>query len=73
MDSPKGQLQTAGLHMLEADPSIEKTPSSIRDAKEVVAMLKSGKAAGVCNISAEQLKAWGEATYYVLQIAERCG
>ena len=47
--------------MLDADPLIDKTAPSIH-VKEAVAKLRGGKAAGICNISAELLKAGGEAT-----------
>ena len=43
MDPPSGQLQTAELQ-------------TIGDVKEAVAKLRGGKAAGICNISAELLK-----------------
>ena len=61
MDPPSGQLQTARLQTLDADPPIDETVPSIGDVKEAVAKLRGGKAAGVCNISAELLKAEGEA------------
>ena len=57
VDPPSGQLQTAGLQTLDAEPPINETAPSIDDGKEAVAMLRSGKAAGICNISAELLKA----------------
>ena len=57
MDPPSGQLQTDGLQTLDADPPIDGTG----DVKEAVAKLRDGKAAGICNISAELLKAGGEA------------
>ena len=62
MDPPSGQLRTAGLQTLDADPPIDETASSIGDVKEAVAKLRVGKAAaGICNISAELLKGGGEA------------
>ena len=60
VDSPNGQLQTAGLQTLDADPPIDETAPSIDDMKVSVAKLSGGKAAGICNISAELLKAGGE-------------
>ena len=36
MDPPSGQLQTAGVQTLDADPPIDETASSIGDPKEVV-------------------------------------
>ena len=61
MDLPSRQLQTAGLQTLDADPPIEETAPSIGDVKNAVAKLRGGKAAGISNISAELLKAGGEA------------
>ena len=61
VDPPSRQLQTAGLQMLNADPPIDETAPSIGDVKKAVAKLRSGKAAGICNISAELPKAGGEA------------
>ena len=46
---------------MDVDPPIEETAPSFDDVKEAVAKLMSGKVAGVCNISAELLKAGGEA------------
>ena len=43
--------------MLDADPPTDETAPSIYHVKEAVAKLRCGKAAGVCNISAELLKA----------------
>ena len=54
---PIGHLQTAGLQTLDADPPIDETAPSIDDVKEAVARLRGGKAAGICNISAELLNA----------------
>ena len=51
-DFPSRQLQTAGLQTLDADPPIDETAPSI----EAVAKLRGGKAAGICNISAELLR-----------------
>ena len=63
VDPPSGQLQSAGLQTLDVDPPIDETAPSIGDVKEAVAAkLRGGKAAaGICNISAELLKAGGEA------------
>ena len=61
MDPPRRQLQTAGLQTLDADPPIGETAPSIGDVKQAVAKLSGEKAAGICNISAELLKAGGEA------------
>ena len=61
MDPPIGQLQTVGLQTLDADPPIDETTPSIGNAKDAVAKLRGGKVADICNISAELLKAGGEA------------
>ena len=61
VEPPGGQLQTAGLQTLDADPPIDETAPSIDDVKEAVAKLRDGKAAGICNMRAELLKAGGEA------------
>ena len=46
---------------LDADPPIDETAPSIGDVKEAVAKLRGGKAADICKISAELLKAGVEA------------
>ncbi|XP_045101313.1 uncharacterized protein LOC123498214 [Portunus trituberculatus] len=62
VDPPSGQLRTAGLQMLDPDLLIDETTPYINDVKEAVAKLRDGKTYyGICNISAELLKAWGEA------------
>ena len=66
MDPPSGQLQTAGLQRLDADPPFDETAPSIGDVKEAVAKLRGGKAAGICNISVELLKAGGDAMIHGL-------
>ena len=60
MDPPSRQLQTAGLQTLDADPPNDETALSIGDVKEAVAKLRGGKAAGICNINVELLKAGDE-------------
>ena len=60
-DPPSGQLPVAGLQMAEANPPIDEAPPSLDEVREAVARLRGGKAPGVCNISAELLKAGGEA------------
>ena len=60
VDPLRRQLDTAGLQTLDADPPIDETAPSIGDVKEAVAKLRGGKAAGICSISAELLKAGGE-------------
>ena len=59
MDPPSGQHHTAGLQTLDADPPINEIVPSIVDVKEAAAKLRGGKAAGICNIKAELLKAGG--------------
>ncbi|KAG0713853.1 hypothetical protein GWK47_015271 [Chionoecetes opilio] len=60
VDPPTEQLHTTGLQAVDADPPIDETAPSLDEVREaVVAKLKGGKAAGVCNISAELLKAGG--------------
>ena len=61
VDPTSGQLRTAGMQTLAADSPIDETAPSIEAVKEAVAKLKGGKAAGICNISAELFKAGGEA------------
>lgn len=47
--------------MLDADLPIDKTAPSINNVQEAVAKLSGGKAAVICNINAELLKARGGA------------
>ena len=61
VDPPSGQLKTAELQTLDADPPIDETAPSIGDVIEAAAKLRGEKAAGICNISAKLLKAEGEA------------
>ncbi|KAG0727408.1 Craniofacial development protein 2 [Chionoecetes opilio] len=61
VDPPTEQLHTTGLQAVDADPPIDETAPSLDEVREAVAKLRGGKAAGVCNISAELLKAGGEA------------
>ncbi|KAG0729173.1 Transposon TX1 uncharacterized protein [Chionoecetes opilio] len=49
------------IKAVDADPPIDETAPSLDEVREAVAKLRGGKAAGVCNISAELLKARGEA------------
>ena len=60
VNPPSGQLQATGLQIMDAHPSINEAAPSIDKVKEAVAKLRGGKAAGLCNISAELLKAVGE-------------
>ncbi|KAG0728620.1 Monocarboxylate transporter 9 [Chionoecetes opilio] len=62
VDPPTEQLHTTGLQAVDADPPpIDETAPSLDEVREAVAKLKGGKAAGVCNISAELLRDGGEA------------
>ncbi|KAG0714238.1 hypothetical protein GWK47_001654 [Chionoecetes opilio] len=60
VDPPTEQLHTTGLQAVDADPPIDETAPSLDEVREAVAKLRGGKAAGVCNISAELLKAGGK-------------
>ncbi|KAG0715742.1 Cyclin-dependent kinase 8 [Chionoecetes opilio] len=57
VDPPIEQLHTTGLRAMDADPPIDETAPFLDEVREAVAKLRGGKAAGVCNISAELLKA----------------
>ncbi len=59
-EPPSQQLSFAGVQMLTADPPVDETPPSLAEVREAVNKLKCGKAAGICNVSAEMLKAGGE-------------
>ena len=61
VNPPNGQLHNTGLQVVETDPPINEAAPSHDEVKEVVARLRDGKAADICNISAELLKAEGEA------------
>ena len=65
-EPPSRQLSLAGVQMAAADPPVVETPPSLTEVREAVSKLKCGKAAGVCNISAEMLKAGGEAMIHGL-------
>ena len=54
------------LQVVDADQPINKAAPSIDEVKEVVGKLRGGKAAGLCNFSAELLKAGGEAMIHGL-------
>ncbi len=45
------------MEIAAANPPVDETPSSRPEVREAVNKLKGGKAAGVCNISPEMLKA----------------
>merc|ERR1712035_263168 len=66
VDPPSRQLLTTGLETLEVDPPMNETPPSLDEVREAVAKLRGGKAPGICTISAELLKAGGEAMIHGL-------
>ena len=73
MDLPSGQLQTAGLQTLHADPPIDETTPSIGYVKEAVANVRSGKAAGISSISVQLLKACMAFRYHFSSLEEGVG
>ena len=58
---PAERLRGDGVQTLDADPPINEATPSLDEVKEAVDRLRGGKAPGVCNVSAELLKAGGEA------------
>lgn len=56
-----GQLPATGLQMADVDPPTDKSPSSLDEVREAMPRLSGGKAACICNISAELLKSGDEA------------
>ncbi len=52
--------------MADADPPIDENPPYPDEVRETIAKLRGGKAPGICNISAEMLKAGGEAMIHGL-------
>ena len=60
------RLQTTGIQVMVADSLINEAAPSIDEVKEAVTQLTGGKAAGICIISAELLKAGGEAMIHGL-------
>lgn len=59
LNPPSGQLPTAGMYLSNGELSTHESPHTLDEAKEAAARLR-GKAAGICNIIAELLKAGGE-------------
>lgn len=57
---PSDELPAAGLQMADVDPTIDESPSSLDDIREVVSKLNGGNATVIYSISAELLKARGE-------------
>ena len=60
-EPPSGELPSAGIQPLVAVPPLDEAVPSLDEVKKAVARLKSGRAAGVCDIPAELVKAGGEA------------
>ena len=56
VNPPSGWLQTIVLQVMDADPPINETATSLDEVKEAVARLRGGKAAGICSISVKLLK-----------------
>ena len=59
VNPPSEQLQTTGLQVAGDDLPINEAAPSIDEVKESVAKLMGGKAAGICNISAQSWKGKG--------------
>ena len=57
---PARAIDTSELTPLTADPPIDTQPPDLIEVRAAVSRLKSGRAAGVCNIPAELLKAGGD-------------
>ena len=53
VNPPRGRLQSTGSQVMDADPPINQAVPSIDEVKEAVARWRGGKAAAICNISAE--------------------
>ena len=60
------RLPSADVRPLVANPLISEAPPSLSEVREAVGRLKCGKAPGICGISAELLKAGGEAMIHGL-------
>ena len=65
VDPPSEKLQTVGLQTLDTDPSIGETALLFMMSKRL-AKLRDGKAANICNISTELVKAGSGAMVRVL-------
>ncbi len=59
-EPPSRRLSLACEEIPAADLKVDEIPPFLAEVREAVNKLKGGKAAGVCNISAEMLKAVGE-------------
>uniref|UniRef100_A0A8C4S006 Reverse transcriptase domain-containing protein n=1 Tax=Erpetoichthys calabaricus TaxID=27687 RepID=A0A8C4S006_ERPCA len=66
-NSPARMLHVSGSTVLEADPSISCESLSLTEIALVVNQLRAGKAAGICRIRGELLRAGGKAVLLALQ------
>ncbi|XP_076054469.1 uncharacterized protein LOC143033154 [Oratosquilla oratoria] len=64
-DPPSGQLPLDGVQVAVLDPPIDESSPSLTEVKKAVSKMKVGKAAGLCNISAEFLKVGGSGRPYL--------
>ncbi|XP_069983535.1 uncharacterized protein [Penaeus vannamei] len=60
VDPPAVNLDAQSAETPLPDPPISEDPPSLTEVRGAISKLKSGKAAGICGIPAEQLKAGGE-------------
>ena len=60
VDSPAVNLDVGSAAIPLPDPPISEDSPSLAEVREAISKLKSGKAAGICGIPAELLKAGGE-------------
>lgn len=67
MDTPSWEFPVNGSKEVDADPPIDERPPTLVAIREAMAKLRSGKSPGICNISAELLRAGGEAMISGLQ------
>ncbi|XP_069976237.1 uncharacterized protein, partial [Penaeus vannamei] len=60
VDPPIVNLDVISVEILLLDPPISEDPPSLTEVMGAISKLRSGKAAGICGIPAELLKAGGE-------------
>ena len=60
VDPPTVNLDAGSVEIPLPDPPISEDPPSLTEVRGAISKLKSGKAAGICGIQAELLKAGGE-------------
>ena len=60
VEPPSSRLSLDGVRVAAADPPINVTAPSLAEVRKVVGELKGGRAAGICGITGEMLKAGGE-------------